>query len=349
MNNARKHVSAVIASAAIVALAVLAVLQWDVVLRGWLAGFVWASLIPIGALTLLCLHRVTGGEWGDVLAPTLEPAAKAILPLAILALPILIFSPTIYRWSSPEISRTVSLYYMNGPLFALRSIVALSFWSAAAWSAAFRATSARAGLVLVAMAILTNVVPQDWVVATQPGFSSSAFGFGFASEAVLAALAVCAFVGRQGDDRRECRDLSGLIISAQLGTVYFSYMQFVVIWYGNLPDPSAWYVARRAFPWPEIGGGALALGALVPFLALLNQRIRQSEWALRIVGGSTLLGIALHAIWWIVPSFGIHALPPAVLSVALMAALFSLWFKRGNIRWMHADREDSQGALSGHG
>jgi hypothetical protein len=54
------------------------------VARGWLVAFVFWSGIPAGSLVLLLIHRLTGGRWGERLAPALRPAAGAA-PLALLA------------------------------------------------------------------------------------------------------------------------------------------------------------------------------------------------------------------------------------------------------------------------
>ena len=42
---------------------------------GWLVGFVFWSQILVGSLTLMTIHRLTGGRWGLPIAPAIEPAA----------------------------------------------------------------------------------------------------------------------------------------------------------------------------------------------------------------------------------------------------------------------------------
>ena len=50
-------------------------------LRGWLVAFAICGSIPIGSMTWLLIHRLTGGEWGIAAAPVLRPAA-AMSPLS---------------------------------------------------------------------------------------------------------------------------------------------------------------------------------------------------------------------------------------------------------------------------
>ena len=170
---------ALAALSAAAGLVLFSILEPLAMLQGWLTAFVWATMIPVGALTLLVIHRLTGGDWGFALAPVLEPAARAILPVAVIAIPVLIFSGDIYRWSSPDMSRAVADSYMTPGLYAVRAIFALAFWSVFAWFESLRATPVGAAVCLFGLAIITNMVPVDWVVSAQPGFYSTAFGFGF--------------------------------------------------------------------------------------------------------------------------------------------------------------------------
>ena len=98
-------------------------------------------------------------------------------------------------------------------------------------------------------------------------------------------------------------------------------MSFIVIWYGNLPDKAAWYLARGRNGWEWLIVAAAFLGALVPFSILLKASFRQSHVALRIVGALTLAGVFLHVIWLIGPAFGRGAVVAAVVALIAMASL----------------------------
>lgn len=324
--------------AAAAGLIVLAIMDPVALLRGWLAGFVWAGMIPVGAIILLLVNRVTGGQWGPAFAPVLESAARAVAGIALIAVPIMIFSAAIYRWpQSPLTPKSLTGAYMTTPLFALRSVIAFGIWTLLAWSPGWRNSLLNAGLGLVALAVLTNIIPVDWIVSAEPGFYSSDFGFGFGVEQVLVALALCAVTGLAGTNEQLSRDLAGMMIAAILGTVYMYYMEFAVIWYGNLPGKVDWFNHRGDAPWAEIGGSAFAIGALFPFLVLLNDRVRGSSAALRWVGAAILFGQLLHAIFLIVPSFGIAALLPACVAFVAFG-IGGLWWLSATLdRWPRSD------------
>lgn len=331
--NLRLGALAVLA-AGIAGLLAIAILEPVVLLRGWLAGFVWASMIPVGALTLLLVNRITGGGWAITLAPVLESAARTMAGVALMAIPVLIFSAALYQWpSSPLTPKSLTGAYMTAPLFALRTVIAFGIWTLLAWLPGLRASSLSGGVGLLALAVLTNIIPVDWVVSAEPGFYSSDFGFGFGVEQVLAALALCAVTGVVRDNERQCRDLAGMMIAAILGTVYMYYMEFAVIWYGNLPGKVDWFNHRGDAPWAEIGGAAFIIGALLPFIFLLNDRIRASAGSLQAIGAAILFGELLHMVFLIVPSFGMAALLPACLAIVVVTIAGAIWLDRTLNRW----------------
>jgi hypothetical protein len=295
--------------------------------RGWLYGFVLVSMAPIGGLTLLLVHGITGGRWGEDLAPCLVPTARAMPMLFLAFLPILAFRHLIYPWPDPDVPELVTRYYLFPAFFDTRTLLAIAVWTFMVWRRAW-ATPLAAGLGLTAHLVLMTFIPADWVLTLEPGTTSAAFGMSFGIEQIFAALALAAVLTPQGDDPRANRDLAGMMLSALLGTVYFVYVQFVIIWYGNIPEKVRWYVVRSATAgWVTIAIAAFFLAAAIPFLSVLSRLVRQSPAALRVVGFSVLTGIALHIVWLTAPSLGTAMLLPAVfaaLSIALVIAYASL-------------------------
>jgi O-antigen/teichoic acid export membrane protein len=140
---------------------------------------------------------------------------------------------------------------------------------------------------------------------------------------MFAALAFVAVLAPRGDDPRANRDLAGLIVTTLLGTVYFLYMQFLIDWYGNIPDKVKWYAARTAGRWPIVALLAFSLGAAIPFLAILNQEVRRNPALLRWVGGLILIGLALHIAWMTIPPAGLAVIVPAIVT-AFVLTIFLL-------------------------
>lgn len=309
-------------SAAILALVSLlvALTATSLFARGWLCAFVFISMVPIGSLALLMTHGITGGRWGADLAPVLVPAARSIPFLFIAVLPVLVLRPLIYQWSgvAPDVAR----FYLNPPLFDIRTLVALAIWSLLAWRSVWL-RPLYSGLGLVVHMILVSLVPADWVMTIQPGSTSAGFGLGFGIEQIFASLAFAALLAPQGDDPRANRDLAGLLLSALLGTVYFLYVQFLIIWYGNIPQKVHWFVVRAGGAWPWMAFAGFVAAAAIPFLGVLNRDVRASPRALRVLGAFVLAGIALHVAWMTAPAFGALVLTTALLGCAAIGVFLA--------------------------
>ena len=138
---ARLYDSAAVRSAAFVgagglavALIVIAFFNPNVAATGWLVGFVFWMQILVGSLTLTMIHRLTGGCWGEIVAPAVELAALAVPFLLLLAIPLFVAIPVIYPWPHRPVAikPDVLSYYLNAPSFIVRSVVALVGWSALA-------------------------------------------------------------------------------------------------------------------------------------------------------------------------------------------------------------------------
>lgn len=252
----------------------------------------------------------------------LIPAARCIPLLLVAFLPVLLWRPEIWRWDELHLPPDVRALYLNPVFFDARTILALAVWSGLAWCQVWR-RPLTAGLGLVAHLILMTLIPADWVLTLRPGSVSAGFGFGFGVEQIGAALSLAAVLAVQGRDPRAGRDLSGMILSALLGTMYFVAMQFIVTWYGNVPDKVRWYVVRAGDGWPILALAALMLGAVLPFLALLHPSVRRAPACLRWAGALALGGVALHVAWLTAPAWGATSQAPALLAALAMGLVLA--------------------------
>ena len=142
---------------------------------------------------------------------------------------------------------------------------------------------------------------------------------------LLAALAFAVLIGGPTIDGKVAGDLGGLLMTTLLGVVYLELMTFVVAWYGDLPDKSAWFLKRAESGWIAVLIMAILFGAVFPFSMLLVKAIRDSRRGLRIAGSLILFGTTLHIACLLVPAFdaqaGVIAVACVVLAVLVLASL----------------------------
>ncbi|MBE7246138.1 MAG: hypothetical protein INR63_14415 [Actinomycetospora chiangmaiensis] len=299
----------------------------DALARGWLLAWLVWSAVPVGSLVLMLIHRVTGGRWGEALAPSLRPAAALVPVTALAFLGVGVGLPALYPWAADPgtVKPGIAALYLDPALFDLRAAIALVGWSVLALLClAGRCGPLAAALGLSFYGLTISLVAVDWILSVEPHFTSSAFAAGIALHQLLAALAWAALASPPGLDRDRAADLAGLILATLLGVLYMGLMSYIVAWYGDLPEKAAWYLKRGTGPWIAVLVASLATGGLLPFAALLFARIRRSAASLRVIGLLVLIGIALHLAWYVLPAYGSGAGAAAAwaaLGVALLAGL----------------------------
>ncbi|MEE7459777.1 hypothetical protein MPAR168_23205 [Methylorubrum populi] len=303
----------------------------DALFRGWLLAWIVWSAVPVGALLLTLIHAVTGGRWGEVLAPVLRPAI-ALVPLAALTfLGVALGLHAAYPWAAgtgaaPDVLRL----YLDPTLFLVRAAVTLAGWSLLALLCLSGRGSKRvAGLGLTFYGLSISLVSVDWILSVEPGFNASAFPADVALHQMLAALAFAALASPPSLDAQGASDLAGLMLATLLGVIYLELMSYIVAWYGDLPPKAAWYLKRGEGPWGGILVATLLIGGALPFLALLFSAVRKSPALLRGVGLLVLVGVAGHFAWLVLPAYGEGAgaaaavTPAALVVLALLSRLVS--------------------------
>jgi len=98
----------------------------------WLCAFIFWLALPLGAVTLVLVHDLTGGNWMATARPTLD-AAIATMPLATIAfVPIFAGLGHLYVWSRPGEPGLGNAFYLNDSFFIVRYVVYVVVWNALA-------------------------------------------------------------------------------------------------------------------------------------------------------------------------------------------------------------------------
>lgn len=318
-----------VAGVAAVTLIVFAIFEPKQAAAGWLIGFLFWGQIPIGSLVLSMIHTLTGGRWGWMLRPVFVPATAAVPWLFVAILPVFIAIPVLYPWTHPisAVKPDVAAHYLNVPFFIGRSVIALAIWSVL--SVLIRRTQVRgslltAGLGLLLYGITISSVAIDWFLSLQPPFVSSSFGASVGVMQLITAMAWAALLAPEPEGDPVVADVGGLLLTFALGITYLDFMALLVIWYGDLPHKTFWFVLRDRWPWSALAGAWFVLGSVAPILSLLLSRVRHSRFALRLVSTSILAGSLLYTTYLIAPPFGAAALIPAALAFVVIGVLQTL-------------------------
>lgn len=296
----------------------------------------WTGLAQ-GSVAAVAAADLAGARWVTSLRPELLGAAR-LLPVLLLLFALLGPKLDLYPWAEAPGA------WLNRPFFLARNLAALA---AAAWLAgAFAGRSLRgapgarrlAVAYLLAFVTSQTLVAFDWVMSLSWPWVSSMLGLYFSVEALFAGFAAAGLllfvrtrpggIGAGAIPGAVVRDLGLLLfgLSVLWGGLFFA--QFLLIWYGNLPEEVAFISARLAAS-PSRELVPVFIGACwgIPFLALLPATTKRRAGAVAAVSAGVLLGLFAERIFLVTPVLRPHPGVLLVENLLLLAlwAVASLW------------------------
>jgi hypothetical protein len=163
--------------------------------------------------------------------------------------------------------------------------------------------------------LVLTLLAFDFIMSLDPRWVSSLFGAyyfvgsfytGLAALALVAPFCLRAAARQEGMEvllPRHFHDLGKLLFGFSLMTGYLFYTQFLVIWYGNIPEEARFLILRfRDPPWSGLAWAVLAAAFAVPFVVLLSRRLKTKPGGLAAVAGLGLAGMWLERFLLVVPS-----------------------------------------------
>lgn len=301
----------------------IALLSPSAALTGWLAGFAVASALPLGALCLAMMMRIIPGAWHDELGAATK-ASILLLPLVFAAsLPVLIGQHWIYEWARGGSLEGVKAVYLSPAFFDLRTLVILAGACLFGWRVIQTDRSivpAAAGLMVFVVA--HGLLAVDWLMSLDAKFHSSGFGLYILSGQMLTALAVLTLLRLASGVPVQTGLLGALLITAILFWAYLAFMQYFIIWSGNLTQGVVWFQERGKGPWAVIEPLITGLHLLPLFLLFFPPVRRSRIWVLTL-SIVILAGRLLEYAWLTLPTLtGNVALGVVAYLVSLLGLAF---------------------------
>ncbi len=322
--------------------------------HAYLVGFIFWIGITIGSMALLMLQHLTGGAWGLIIRRVLEAATRTLPLMLILFIPVLVGLNQIYPWTNrAEMDQVPALrekaaHYLNPAFFMTRTALYFAIWSLMAlllnWLSlqhdrtADRRFSKRLQMISgpgLGLLILTITFASiDWVMSLDPAWSSTIYGLIFVASWSLSALAfailVMSWLAKREPMNAVVRtshfhDWGNLMMTLVMLWMYFAFSQYLIIWSGNLPEETTWFVARKHGGWGVIALGIVILQFAFPFLTLLSRAAKKSPQRLGMLALLILLTRVVDVIWLIEPTFNREHFHLSWMDLVAPIAMGGLW------------------------
>jgi Ni/Fe-hydrogenase subunit HybB-like protein len=119
-------------------------------------------------------------------------------------------------------------------------------------------------------------------------------------------------------------DLGKLLLAFCVVTGDFFYSQFLVIWYGNLPDEVKYVLLRvRHMPWQVLAWAVLLVCFAIPFVTLLSRKIKTKAVPMAVLCGVIVVGMWLERLLLVMPSLWKQgSIPFGLIEIAITAGFF---------------------------
>jgi hypothetical protein len=327
----------------------------------YLFGYVFALDISLGALFWVLIHHVSDAGWSVGLRRTFENMTRTLIPLTVLFLPIMmgIYSGELYQWfefihKDPATlhGHEVHLQYVKGIYFAtpfllLRVTFYFSVW---VWySVRMRRWSVHQDLVggaaltrkmqrfapsgVLLLALTSTFFAFDFLMSLQYTWFSTIFGVYFWVGGIRGSLATCVLIvlalRRAGYLRNtitieHLHDVGKLMFGFTIFWAYIAFSQYFLIWYGNVPEETQFYLLRRNGAWYPMTILLPILYFVVPFFMLLPRSHKRCGRWLGFIAAWVVVMHAYDLYWQIMPVLHNDTIHPHYMDVAAPVGMFGL-------------------------
>ena len=192
------------------------------------------------------------------------------------------------------------------------------------------------GFYILAFALVLTLISFDLVMSMDSHWISTLFGaysfvkafyIGLGGLIILSSLLYLQEGSRTGLTSDNFHDVGKLFFAFCFLWGDFFYVQLVVIWYGNIPEESA-YVIERVFlpPYNILAWGLLFVCFIFPFLILLNKKIKTLQVPMIILCSVIILGIWFEHLLLLGPPLihGTDNLPVGFLDLPITLGFLGL-------------------------
>lgn len=319
------------------------------------AFFFWVT-IGLGGLFFTMLHHLTGATWSVVLRRISEAIMVALPVMVILFLPIIPGLHDLYHWTHEEVVASDHILqqkepYLNIPFFLIRALVYFGVWFLLArtlrgyslkqdadaqvdFNDKMRKFSAP-GMLLFALTL--TYAAFDWLMSLNPHWYSTIFGVYIFSGSLLGVLAFillsALYLRGKGVLQNvitieHYHDLGKLLFAFTIFWAYIAFSQYMLIWYGNIPEETEFFLQRWEGSWKIVSLIIVFCHFALPFLILATRAAKRNLALLKIMGFWFLIIHWVDVHWVVMPTLHEQGFSFSWMDITTMIGVggFFVWY-----------------------
>lgn len=291
---------------------------------GLLQNSVYFLLIVLASVFIQAASSLAQGSWIVTYRRIPEAIGSNVWIFGIIALVVLLSivyivpdKNLIYHWIEPGEDKVIQgkTAFLNKELFAIFSIVTVALWS---WfGIKFKNMSVQqetapknatklywknitvGGIFLVVFSLtLMSTTPWLWLMSINAHWYSTMYSWYVFGSSFVAGIAVIllfvVYLKNQGNLKlvhtEHIHDLGKLLFAFSIFWTYLWFSQYMLIWYSNIPEETAYFKIRTQGPYSTIFYLALIINFIVPLLVLMSRPSKRNYFFVIFIAIAILIG-----------------------------------------------------------
>lgn len=309
----------------------------------------WSSLAITGP-AIAGMIQVTEGRW----SPTIKRLAlttAGFLPVSFVLFVVLFAGrEVLYPWVSNPLPAKAA--WLNVPFMSLRIGVGvlLLYWVAMRYTKAMIAadragTEAEVGngrlnrlssILLMLYVVVLSLWGFDLIMSLDPIWYSGLLGGYYVVSSMYTGFGLVTYLTLRSNETgitavqpKAIQDVTKLTFALSIVWMYFFFSQYLIIWYGNVPHETRFFV--RGFltqPWGYLAWAIFIVGWLIPFSYLLKRltgRPPTRHRVLKVILWMGWIAIFFERVLVISVSLKQTAIPHGPIEILITLGFFALF------------------------
>jgi hypothetical protein len=308
------------------------------------------------------MQHLLSARWSVVVRRVGEILAQGVGLMALLSLPIvipaLLGNDVLYKWvnhSYMESNHALhsKIPYLNTTFFLIRVVFYFVVWGLIARSFFKRSVQQDGSgdvklsdkmksispVSMIIFALSVTFFAIDFLMSLDAMWFSTIFGVYYFASCVLGfhsflALSVFWLQGKgklkTSVNTEHFHDIGKMMFAFTAFWTYIAFSQFMLIWYANIPEETAWFHERLEGNWKSATIFLAVAHFAIPFFGLLSRQVKRHRKALAFWAFYSLAIIWFDMFWLVAPNlhhtFAFTAVDfTAWIGVAGLVIAFGIW------------------------
>ncbi|WP_185873897.1 hypothetical protein [Blattabacterium cuenoti] len=278
--------------------------------KPWISLYIslfYFTTISLGSLLFLSIQSVSKSGWSIIIHPIMEVVASFIPYGGIMIFILLLFNSIdiihLFHWMDSSLYNSISLKYdklieskrlfLNIPFFLIRSLIYIIGWSFFYFK--IKKISHKLDIThslndykklyffsiffIIFFSITSIIMGWDWIMSLNPHWFSTLLSWYILSTYLVTGIGtitiISIYMKKKGYlpffNKNHLHDLSKYLFSTSLLWSYFWFSQFLLYWYGNIPEEISYFI-RREESYGYIHFWMLIFNFLIPFFGLMSSK-----------------------------------------------------------------------------